>query len=234
MKKINIFISHKLFDAANKPLREKSDVIELLLNTIPEIIVDESLDKNLGSCEIIIDKMSRIIYTLKKDGVVYKKFSFAFPFNIRQEENEFSKWVIFDNAGREINTQIVSILLILFNENLFNVDISLDIEPLEFYERIYQAIKDIDAELYITEVVIWHFIRKLFLFEPGYLRYDFDEDPERCDEINHPLHHLDFYFSSNATLKVGIAKDNQDFIKWRENSFENLLDIKTPCFYLKI
>jgi hypothetical protein len=235
MKKIHVFLSHNLFEAANKPLREKSDVIELLLHTIPEIIIDESEDKNLGSCEIIVDKMSRIIYTLMREGVIYKKFSFTFPFNIRKdEEGEFSKWIVFDNTGRVINTQVASILLSLFNDDLFNNDISLDIEPLEFYDRIYEAIKEIDAELYITEVVIWHFIRRLFLFEPGYLRYDFDDDPDRCDEVNHPLHHLDFYFSSNATFKLGIAKDNQDFSNWKENSFESLLNIKDPCFYLKI
>ncbi|MDF9763776.1 hypothetical protein OKW24_005672 [Peribacillus simplex] len=133
-----------------------------------------------------------------------------------------------------MNSQIISILLILFNEGLFNENISSDIEPLEFYERIFQAIKEIEAELYITEVLIWHFIRRLFLFEPGYVRYDYDDDPDRCNEITHPLHHLDFYFSDNATMKVGVAKNNQDFVKWKEDAFENLLNTKSPCIYLKI
>ncbi len=74
----------------------------------------------------------------------------------------------------------------------------------------------------------------MFLFDPGYVRYDFDDDENRCNEATHPLHHLDFYFSSNATMKVGIAKNDQDFAKWEENSFESLLDIKLPCYYLKL
>ncbi|AUS12143.1 hypothetical protein MOB34_11285 [Bacillus spizizenii] len=235
MKKIKFYLSQNLFHAANKPIREKSDVIELLLNTIPEILIDESVDKNLGFCEVIVDKMSRIVYTLQRDEIIYKKFSFAFPFYLKENSKEgFSKWIICDNSGEYLNSQVISILFILFNEGLFNENISVDIEPLEFYERILQAIKEIEAEIHITEVLIWHFIRKLFLFEPGYIRYDFDDDVARCNEITHPLHHLDFYFSSNATMKIGVAKNNQDFEKWKEDSFENLLNVKSPCYYLKM
>ncbi len=235
MRRIKVFLSHNLFEAANKPLREKSDVIELLLHTIPEVIIDESQDKNLGYFEIIVDKMSRVIYSLKRDGVVYKKFSFAFPFNIREDEvNELSKWIVFDNSGRELNIQVVSVLLSLFNNELFNDEIDLEMDPLEFYDGIHEAIKDVDIDLVITDVIIWHFIRKLFLFEPGYLRYDFDDNPERCNQYTHPLHHLDIYFSSNATFKLGVAKNNQDFSSWKDDSFESLLNIKDPCYYLKI
>ncbi|PEI57458.1 MULTISPECIES: hypothetical protein [Priestia] len=235
MKKLKFYLSHNLFNAANKAIREKSDVIELFLLTVPEILIDESIDKGLGFFEVIIDKMSRLVYTLKKDGVIYKKFSFAFPFHLKQNSDEgFAKWTISDNAGELLDSQIVSILLILFNEGLFDENISSEIEPLEFYERILQAIKEIEADIRITEVSIWHFIRKLFLFEPGYVRYDYDNDEERCDEIIHPLHHLDFYFSDNATMKLGVAKDDRDFAKWKEDAFENLLNTKTPCYYLKI
>ncbi|MDF9763777.1 hypothetical protein OKW24_005673 [Peribacillus simplex] len=84
MKKLKFYLSHNLFNAANKTIREKSDVIELLLTTIPEILIDDSVDKNLGFCEVIVDKMSRIVYTMKKDGMIYKKFSFAFPFHLKE------------------------------------------------------------------------------------------------------------------------------------------------------
>ncbi len=235
MKKLKFYLSHNLFDAANNAIREKSDVIGLLLNTIPELLIDESVDKNLGYCEVIIDKMSRIVYTLQKDEKIYKKFSFSFPFHLKENTEEgISKWLISDNNGLYLDSQIITILLILLHEGLFNENINSDIEPLEFYDRIYQAINEIEADIYITETLIWHFIRKLFLFEPGYVRYDYDDDITRCDEITHPLHHLDFYFSGNATMKLGVAKNNQDFVKWKEDSFENLLNIKTPCYYLKI
>jgi len=118
----------------------------LLLNTIPEMLIDDSVDSNLGCCEVIVDKMSRIIYTLENNGRVYKKFSFAFPFYLKENPDEgLSKWIICDNSGEFLNSQIISILIILFNEGLFNENISTDIEPLEFYERIYRAIKEVDA-----------------------------------------------------------------------------------------
>jgi hypothetical protein len=235
MKKLKFYLSQNLFQAANKSIREKSDAIELLLATVPEIMIDKTVDNNLGFCEVIVDKMSRIIYTLQRDGIVYKKFSFTFPFYLKENTSEvFPKWNIYDNSGEYLNSQVISILLILFNEGLFNENISTDIEPLEFYERILQAIKEVEADLNINEVLIWHFIRKLFLFEPGYIRYDFDNDVTRCNEITHPLHHIDFYYSSNATMKIGVAKNNQDFEKWKEDSFEDLLNIKSPCYYLKI
>lgn len=235
MKRIKFYLSQNLFYAANKSIREKSDVIELLLITIPEILIDGSEDRKLGFCEVIVDKMSRIVYTLQKDEVIYKKFSFTFPFYLKENlDKGISKWIICDSSGEYLNSQVISILLILFNEGLFNENISLDIEPLEFYERILQAIKEIEADINITEVLIWHFIRKLFLFESGYVRYDFDDNIDRCNEITHPLHHLDFYFSSNATMKIGVAKNYQDFVKWKEDSFENMLNTKYPCYYLKI
>ena len=235
MKKIKFYLSQNLFNAANKPIREKSELIELLLITIPEILIDESVDRKLGFCEVIVDKMSRIVYTLQKDEIVYKKFSFVFPFYLKENlDKGISKWIICDNRGEYLNSQIVSILLILYGEGLFNENISSYIEPLEFYERIFQAIKEIESDINITELLIWHLIRNLFLFEPGYVRYDFDDNDDRCNEITHPLHHLDFYFSSNATMKVGVAKNNQDFSKWKEGYFESMLNIKYPCYYFKI
>ncbi|UTX09454.1 hypothetical protein NMH04_02905 [Bacillus altitudinis] len=235
MKKLTIFLSNNLFNAANKTIRDKSDVIELMLLTIPELAIYESVDKGLGSCELIIDKMSRVVYTLEKDGLVYKKFSFAFPFYLKENREEgYEKWIFYDHAERHLNSQIISILNSLINEKLFKENISPDIEPLGFYDRIFDLIKESDVDITVTDVVIWHFVRKLFLFEPGYVRYDYDNDATRCNELTHPLHHLDFYFSDNATMKVGVAKNDKDFLKWKVGAFENLLNTKSPCYYLKI
>lgn len=235
MKKIKCFLSQNLFEAANLPLREKSDVINLLLLTVPEVLINESVDRKIGYCEVIIDKMSRIVYTLQKDGIIYKQFSFAFPYYLKENlEEGLLKWIISDNNGEYLNSQMINVLLNLANEGLFADNLNIEIEPLEFYDRILHAIKEEDAIDFITDVQVWHFIRKLFLFEPGYIRYDFDDNVKRCNEITHPLHHLDFYFSSNATFKIGVAKDNHDFSKWMDNSFENLLNVKAPCYYLKL
>lgn len=240
MKKVKFYLTHTLYEHANKNIREKSDVIRLLLDTIPEIFVSNEKDSGLGSCEIIIDKMSRIIYTLIHEGKIYKKFSINFPFIIKNNEQTYeddmfyNKWLIYDIEGQIITNQVVSILKILCDDNVFKERICASIEPLDSYEKIYEAIKEVDAGINITEIFIWRLIRYLYLFESGYLRYDFDDDPSRCDEVMHPLHHLDFYFSSNVTLKLGIAKDDRDYLKWRIDSFDKLIDNTKPCYYLKL
>ncbi|PFE24907.1 hypothetical protein [Bacillus thuringiensis] len=240
MKKISFYLTHTLFDHANINLREKSDVLGLLLNTIPDIFVDNQHDVGLGTCEIIVDKMSRIIFTLNNDGKIYKKFSFNFPFTLKENEKEqtndmFSnKWVIFDLEGERITSQTISILKILFEDAAFVDRIHSDIEPLDFYEQILQAIKEVDLDVTISDNYIWRLIRHLYLFEPGYLRYDYDDSESRRNALTHPLHHLDFYFSNNVTLKLGIADTDRQYRDWKTDSFEALLNNNKPCYYLKL
>ena len=236
MKKIKLYLTKNLYDASEVAIREKSDVIDLLLLILPEIMFSEPVDNNLGYFEVIVDKMSRVIFTLKREDIVYKRFSFNFPYVISEDcnQDDLLKWEISDGSGFVINSQVISVLMILCREGLFKENIDLSIEPLEFYDRIQHAIKEIDADVTITDTLIWHFVRKLFLFEPGYLRYDLDDNEERCNEQTHPLHHLDFYYSSSATLKIGVAKNNREFQKWKEDSFEQLLDLRLPCYYIKL
>ena len=239
MKKISFYLTKTLYDHANVIFREKSDVLGLLLNTIPDVFVNNENDSGLGKCEIIVDKMSRIIFTLINDGKVFKKFSFNFPFTLKENEDDEdaayrNKWVIFDLEGERITNQIISILKILFEDDAFVDRIHSDIEPLDFYEQILQAIKEVDLDVTISDNYIWRLVRYLYLFEPGYLRYDYDDTESRRNAINHPLHHLDFYFSSNVTLKLGIADDDKQYRNWKLDSFETLLNNNKPCYYLKL
>lgn len=236
-KRIEFFISHNLFALANRAIREKSDVINLLLAALPEIMLEsKSNDNNLGYCEVWVGKMSRIVFTLKKEtsGQIYKKFSFSFPFQIEKqsEKEKIKTWIIKDNNGIEINSQLVSILKSLSKDKWFNEDINTSDEALMFYENILQEVKDIGLDLSINDTTVWHLIRKLFLFEPGYLRYDFDD--ERCDPIYHPLHHLDVFFSNKTTFKLGIVDEEIEKRKWLSAGFENLLNSDSPCYYLKV
>ncbi|MGE1098282.1 hypothetical protein ABFY55_05100 [Bacillus altitudinis] len=239
MKKVSFYLTHTLYDYANVNIREKSDVLGLLLNTIPDIFVNNEHDVGLGSCEIIVDKMSRIIFTLINDGKIYKKFSFNFPFTLKENEGGEggmfdNKWLIFDLEGERITNQTVSILKILFEDGAFIDRIHADIEPLDFYEQILQAIKEIELDVTISDTHIWRLIRYLYLFEPGYLRYDYDDVESRRNALTHPLHHLDFYFSNNVTFKLGIADDDRQYKDWKLDSFETMLNNNKPCYYLKL
>lgn len=238
MKKISFYLTRTLYEYANKNIREKSDILGLLLNTVPEIFVSNEKDNRLGTCEVIIDRMSRIVFTLNDEERIYKKFSFNFPFILKENTNVDTifdnKWDIFDIDGEKISNQTISILKILFEGDAFVDRLHLDIEQLDFYEQIFQAIEEIDSSKTIKEANIWRLIRYLYLFEAGYLRYDYDDTPDRRNADTHPLHHLDFYYSGNVTFKLGIADNEVLYRNWKVDSFENLISNDKPCYYLKL
>lgn len=240
MKKISFYLTNTLFNSADAMIRKKSDILGLLFDTIPEILVESSLDMGLGECNITVDKMSRATYTLRRNGTIYKKFSIHFPFALKEileGDKDLliqNNWSIFDKEDQVVTSQILSVLKILNQEGAFDDKISANLELIDFHEQIVQACRDVDLEEKDNEKSIWRLTRYLSLYEPGYLRYDYDDDPERCDDVTHPLHHLDFYFSSNATLKIGIARNDSDYRHWKVDSFERLLDNSKPCFYLKL
>ncbi|WP_430788369.1 hypothetical protein VBD025_00790 [Virgibacillus flavescens] len=187
---------------------------------------------DLGYCEILIGKMSRIIFTLQKNDHIYKKFSFTFPYIIEEQKDrdKLTKWLIRNHNETEIDGQLISLLTNLANENWFDDNIDTSNEALVFYEQILSAINDLGLEL-DTDNMVWHVVRKLFLFEPGYLRYDYDNS-FRMNPISHPLHHLDIFFSNHATFKVGIKSGMVERKEWEPTEFVNLLDSEAPCFYL--
>ena len=240
MKNISFKLTHNLYTSANSMIREKSDILRVLFDTLPEVLEENEIDNGLGSCQIIVGKMSRIIYTLVEDGNVYKKFSINFPFTLKENTNESediltkNKWMLYDMEGELVTSQIVSILKILNDSGAFSDRIDSNIELFDLYEQIIQACHEVELDATVSEKIIWRLIRHLFLFEPGYLRYDFDDDEKRCNEITHPLHHLDFYFSGNVTMRLGIAKDQKSYQHWKHNSFERLINNDQPCYYLKL
>jgi hypothetical protein len=90
-------------------------------------------------------------------------------------------------------------------------------------QDIYGFIGPVD-EICELDGEIWPLYRDLLTSEEGYLRYDFDEEHEDADV--HPLHHLDVFFSSNVTFKLGLA-EGVDFEKMAD-----MLDSATDCHYV--
>lgn len=248
MKNISFYLTNALFNSADSIIRKKSDILKLLLDTVSEIPIENKIDNGFGECNITVDKMSRVTFTLIKDNFVYKKFSIHFPFVLKKIPDEEidpltkNKWLIYDHEGQHINSQLLSALKNLNTEGSFNDKINSSIELIDFHGQIAEAciyaeineIDKVDEQSVENEKNLWRLTRYLSLYEPGYLRYDFDDDSERQNEITHPLHHIDFYFSSNATLKIGIAKNDTDYQHWKKSSFDRLLDNSQPCFYLKL
>ncbi|MDV7611567.1 hypothetical protein R4578_07795 [Acinetobacter baumannii] len=207
----------------NKAYRSKQEIINLLLYATKIILNKKPVAYNTEKSSylfLIIDKMSRIVFFKKN-----KSFSITFPFQYFEKENDEGKYptILMKGLDYEINNIVIlSLETILQKINLEDSDLW---DILSFLEEIPLSNYEIDQKNYNS------FISKLFfrliLSEDGYLRYDYDELGFKPDKPHlHPLHHLDIFYSSNPTFKIGLkaSLSYSDFIK--------IIDIKTDCKYL--
>lgn len=212
-KIFEINIGDYLFDIIMKPIRKKEDLSILLLETIKAILVGNIVSDidSKGKVILNINKMSRLIFNTKN-----KYFSFNFPFSIEKVSTD--KVRIYDsNFCIDIDSQIVAILLSLFREDILTQK-SLD----ELYDELDN--KQAEIEEYDIDSA-WLLLKKIIMFESGYLRYDYDE--EHQNGLLHPLNHLDMYYSSNNTFKIGLEK------KITIEKFIDILDVDTDCHFFK-
>ena len=218
--KVFEFVTEKKTFRNFKSIREKKDIILLLLETISKLLIDSKEIRTFNDFEVIknqeiikiiiyIDKMKRLFYCTEN-----RIQSIGFPFTflyVGDEVKFFFKDTVLDFTK-------LSILISVFeNSSLINavnlVDILLD-------EDAYQSLC-VEEQQILEELVLF-----LSIFEDGYLRFDF------CDEENfvekfHPLHHIDIYYTNYNTFKLGL--DNEMSIK---KNIE-ILDIKQKCFNIK-
>lgn len=221
MKKIEFELSSTLYEQSLIPIRRKYDLLELLSHTIKFLVsspipktAPERDEKNEKKLVLYIDKMSRLLFCAED-----KIFTFNFPLQVdmpgdRAEGRLSLRYKDF----LQIDSMASSLLLSIFSQReIFE-------GPLESIgERIFQEIIDNEWEGMDYEglsELIKHFI----FFEPGYLRYD--HDPKNANGKLHPEHHLDIFFSSSNTMKVGLqSKIDKDWML-------DLLDINTNCRYI--
>ena len=208
-RKIGEFFSEKVL----RPVRNKQDVILLLLETLKLINDRENeITNERGKVIICIDKMSRVFYETNK-----KAFSICFPFSIEEKDERYFR--IYDSlTDVEITLQMISLLISIFKkdgklgESLESV-MDFIIESAEDYE--YKNIDD-----------IWRMLFKLWYMEEGYIRYDYD--PEHENKEIHPLYHLDVNYSSGVTYKIGLNGALQI------GGLKKILDTTTDCAYLTV
>jgi hypothetical protein len=215
MKKLKIKMTKKLEDLASNHIRTKNHIILLLLESIPILTYGEIVESATdGFILLRIDKMKRLFFVFKK-----KIFSFNFPFNVEVLEGE-NNTIIYDPiTNLEINGLNYAILKATFEEII--------------YRKENQGIQDLDSDLLqIMESfemkpnkdLIWEILKKLLIFESGYLRYDYDDEHE--DGKMHPLNHLDVNYSSDGTFKIGL-NDNID-----SDIFIDIIDVNTESYYI--
>lgn len=195
-------------DWAFKPIRNKKDVIEILMKALKTISIytEPSPDKVAGKIKLHISKMSRIFFFNEE-----KYYSLAFPFMLELNGDDFC----FSSGEVEtIDNYITSKVLSIINDpSYLNPSLWAFFEPLA------------ELEDHQTIPGFWSFFKMLLTHEDGYIRYDVD--PERFDGRRHPLHHFDVFYSNQPTFKIGLNQhySNDDMI--------DLLNRETDCHFFE-
>ena len=109
-----------------------------------------------------------------------KYFSFNFPFKLDLSNEDNIK---FYYNELDVNLKIISILEALLDEEAL-----LLLHKENIREYYYEYIED-DYEIILEEDFI-NLVNKIIEFEPGYIRYDYD-DEHNNGNLLHPLNHLD-------------------------------------------
>lgn len=190
-----------------RPLRNKRDVLYLLMRTIKVILLSRDLPVPrdvAGKMVLYVDKMSRIFFMSER-----KIFSIALPFVVKEEAD--GRLTFSDLLHPIIDSKVTSeIISLLESETLFSTP-----DIYVFLDEI-SPISNYDSDL-------WQLFRKLLLAEDGYIRYDFDE--AHVDGHRHPLHHLDVFYESHTCFKLGLHRQIDGAV------FQDILDLTTDCYY---
>ncbi|MBQ5995542.1 MAG: hypothetical protein IJL63_06780 [Clostridia bacterium] len=194
-------------------IRDKEDIIKVLLHTIKYISFSESKKEISNDCNkivLVVDKMSRLFFHYEK-----KIVSFCFPFIVKETDEGLE--CLFNQTL--LDSFATSILLSIFNDkDVINNGIE------KLFEKCIDEFSD--YLVYEKEDVYYELVNYLIGFEPGYLRYDFD-DQNHIKDL-HPLKHFDFYYSSNNAVKIGV-NDSETF---NVSYLMDVVNTKTNCKYL--
>ncbi len=190
-------------------IRSKRDIVVLWMETIKNFLAGQPAEgPRVSACLTIrVDKMSRLFCTSEGGK---KIFSVGFPFSVSFGNDQYR---FLSREGVEIDSRISSSIIALIDSSeIFGVqDFCSFIDPI--------------LEMSEYDPQLWTLMRELMIAEDGYIRYDRDEIRE--DGHRHPLHHLDVYYSSASTFKVGLGQQLD------QPSLISILDLATDCHYLK-
>lgn len=197
----------------SKAIRDKIDILKIVISVseylmIKAYVLCESIDENFEKDFLVIEKMNRLF--IKEEN---KYYSIAYPFSV-------------DNNGvisyRETNLTVSMLVTVEYLINCIKNDDIFDIERLLDlcwnFEQ-YNQMPDSDKK-FTNELIIY-----LLHYEVGYIRFDIDEANENGKL--HPKFHFDINYDTKSTFKIGLFKNIS------VDSFADLLNIKSECYYLK-
>ena len=213
MKCFYFEMTEELYKQASHPIRTKEDIIALLVNTIKLLVsmpaIAERDCRQENKIILFVDKMSRLFFCMKD-----KIFTVNFPFSVFESDTTESITIRYRHV--EIDSYLSSLIVSVFVDNASPMD---DMKEFVFQHMVENGWDDADPD------DVCEIIKKLAIFEAGYLRYDHDE--ERANGRLHPENHIDFCYESSNEIKVGI--DTLVDHKW----MIDLANINTECKFLK-
>lgn len=189
----------------SKVIRSKRDVISLLMRSMKIMLLPAiPAPGAVGSIVLAIDKMSRLFFVLDD-----KIFSINFPFVALESGGALAfRSIHHSDINSMVTSQVLSLLDI---DNVFE-----NREILHFAEPI--------SDLCQSDEDLWCLFRELLMQEDGYIRYD--HDVERVNGHLHPLHHLDVFYTTGNTFKLGL-KHIVSLV-----NFSDVLNVNTNCHYV--
>lgn len=187
-------------------IRDKNDIIKLLMNTLKYVNSHVEIHGQVDSWLIIkVDDMNRFIYVSPD-----KIFSIRSPFYVKEVERGL---LFYTKMIPDINSTMTSCVLAFIEANN------------KTHNCIYAFTDMYDESFEGYEEQAWPLIYQLMTFEDGYLRYD--HDPTRENARLHPINHLDIYYTNACTFKIGT------YHKPDKNYFIQLLNNKAESKYLE-
>lgn len=210
MKRYDFLLDKRQASYFFSPIRNKSDLVRLLMEAIKVMLVNLPPDEGRrgGKIVLMVDKMSRLIFSSNE-----KTYSINFPFFVDSGEGGVS---FYTKHGFLVDSRATSYVLALLS-NHFEGGSGVG----EFFDDVVGGCEDYEEQ----DVCFWTFIRDILVFEDGYLRVDYDE--VRQDPEYHPLNHIDIFYSSGNTFKLGLEEkmDVEGLIK--------VIDLGARSYYLK-
>lgn len=217
MKRLEFELNDSIYRDALLPIRSKRDLLKLLVQTIKFLVLTPAAPAGKAPPDrkliLYIDKMSRLLFCVEN-----KIFSFQFPLQVRIGTEDNSLSILYRDYF-EIDHIISSLLVSVFGqEDIFDSSLE-DIDGRiqeEILANEWNCVVDLDA--------LYELAKQLVLFEPGYIRYDHDKT--HVKGALHPEHHLDIFFSSSNTMKLGLQRAVES--EW----MLDLLNVLTNCKYI--
>lgn len=193
-------------DWAFSAIRSKQDVILLLMRSVKVMmlpIMEPAV--TAGVMTLQISKMSRLFFSSPD-----KVFSVNFPFTaIEQDDYLRFRSIHHSDINGALTSNIISIL-----ESTTTLEAR---EVFEFAEPIFSH-ADSDPDF-------WCLFRDLLMHEDGYVRYDHDEI--RKNGNLHPIDHLDIFYSTANTFKLGLGG------RISADVLTDMLNITSDCHFIE-